>query len=75
MVIIDHGNYRSVVNYKYTKPYGRKPWVLHGLFKVHKGANANSKVPPFRTIFSTLGTCNCNLAKIFRPYFKTVYHK
>lgn len=70
-----HSNYRSVVNDKYMTPCGRKLCALHGLIKVHTGANTNNKVPPFRAIFSALGTCNCNLAKIFRTYFKTADHK
>ena len=65
-----HGNYRSVVNYKYMTPCGRKPCVLHGLIKVHTGANTNDKVPPFSAIFSALGNCNYNLAKFFVPILK-----
>ena len=50
-------NYLSKDDYKYLKPCGSKPGIMHGLCKIHKGTTVNDSLPPFRPILPAIGTC------------------
>ena len=65
-----NNNYLSQEHYKFLKPCGRKPGIMDGLCKVHKFNPVTNDVPPFRLIFSAIGTLTYNLAKCFAPIFK-----
>ena len=67
---LQNSNYLSENDYKVMKPCGSKPDVMNGLWKVHKDITPNDCVPPFRPIFSAIGTCNYNLAKLSVPLLK-----
>ena len=67
---LQNSNYLSKDDYKFMKPYGRKPGVMYGPCKVHKGVTPNGSVPPFCPILSTVGTFSYNLAKFFMPLLK-----
>ena len=55
---LQNSNYLSEEDYKFMKPCGSKPAVMHGLRKVYKGITLNDSVPPFRSILSAIGTDN-----------------
>ena len=63
-------NYLSKDDYKYLKPCGSKPGIMHGLCKIHNVTTVNDPVPPFRPILSAISTCSYNLAKFFVPILK-----
>ena len=67
---LQNSNYLSKDDYKFMKPYGRKPGVMYGPCKVHKGVTPDGSVSPFRPILSTVGTFSYNLAKFFVPLLK-----
>ena len=55
----------SVQRYKKIKAVGSRPGILHGLGKVHK--NIVDRCPPFRPIFSAIGTLSYKIAKFLDP--------
>ena len=62
--------------YENIYPEGSQPARIYGLPKMHKDSEANS-TPPFRSIVSSIGTHNYNLAKylcrLLTPHIPTDY--
>ena len=63
-------DYLSKEDYNYMRACGSKPGVLYRLCKVHKKPDEPNRLPPFRPIFSAIGTCSYNLAKFFLRILK-----
>ena len=61
--IIDKSTYKSI------KPVGCRPGILYGLGKLHK--ETRNGIPPFRPIFSAIGTPTYNLAKFLLKFLTT----
>ena len=65
-----NNNYLNKEDYKFLKPVGSKPGIMHSLCKVHKYNSSTNNIPPFRAILLAIGTATYNLAKFFVPILK-----